>query len=334
MTLAAADLLQQSSTGLGNLSLSVLVGSVVMPWASGAMPRPHRALHAEWPRSAWASGVDEATRRVAIFAWLGLVLAHLGLLWWQSATMGDVPLSDAAPQVWPVLAGTHFGAAWIAGALGLAVILVAQVPGWQVRAPALGRMSQWLLWSGLFVVFLGRAATGHAGSTAGPLALAMDFVHLVGGCLWVGLVIVGAWIVFRAPDPGSTADQISMHAYVETLSTLATIALVSIAVTGAFATWRTLMPVTFADIADSRYGQVLVAKLALVGIGAALGAHNRYREMPALVRALRTQRAEPPGSGDAAKRFQRVLAIEAVVLAAVLAAAALLATSPPPGSGV
>jgi putative copper resistance protein D len=334
MALAAADLLQQGATALGNGALAVLFGSVAMP---GALGRPL------------------PSRRVALGAVLALAVAQAGLLWWQAAAMGDVPLPDAGPQVWPVLTATHAGAAWAVGAVGLIAMFAAllaspaspaaPVPRSDVDADAdadagagagvAGRLRPGArglaLAAGLLAVCIGRAAAGHAGSTGGPLAFAMDFVHVVAGSLWAGLVIVGAAVVLKADAPATPEDRRAMRGYVLSLSTWATVALAAIVATGTFAMWRTLVlvPVPVGGIVGTAYGQWLAAKLAGVALAVTLGAHNRFQGLPAVVRALDDAQAPPRA---ALRAFRQVLVVESVVLALVLAAAALLATSAPPGA--
>ncbi|MPW15503.1 hypothetical protein GCT13_00890 [Paraburkholderia sp. CNPSo 3157] len=74
------------------------------------------------------------------------------------------------------------------------------------------------------------------------------------------------------------------------------------------------------------YGQILLLKLALVVIAAALGGHNRFFGMPRLLSSLKEARTEI--TARPLKRFAAVLHVESVVLAGVLVAAAVLVSSP------
>jgi putative copper resistance protein D len=74
------------------------------------------------------------------------------------------------------------------------------------------------------------------------------------------------------------------------------------------------------DLVTSTYGNLLVAKAALVGIAAALGRRHSA-----------TAAARSAAGGSAA--VWRSIAFEAAVFALVLAVTAVLAGSPPPGEG-
>jgi putative copper resistance protein D len=163
----------------------------------------------------------------------------------------------------------------------------------------------WVVGVGLVVPFATLLAGGRgpSGSTGGPSAFAMDFVHLVAGSLWAGLVFMSAGLAARWPARATPADRRAMRAYVQSLSTLATIALSAVLAAGAFAIGRVLLPAPVEGIVGSRYGLWLGIKLAL---------------------------DDAPAAPEAAlSAFRRVLVVESVVLALVLVAAALLATSAP-----
>lgn len=308
-----ADLVlaQRAVTVILNLSLTILVGtSAAMlwlrtrasPWAISALPRLRAALLG-------ASGTA--------------ILAYLAILWVEAASMAEVPLPEAMPAVRSVLTGTHFGLAWMIGAVALlatAVVSAAplrtqsRLPASVVRIVAIG------------VLLYSRSMVSHAGA-AGDLtwAVAADWVHLVLISMWVGEVIVAGLVTLRSP-PGNTLDNRSdCAAYVEALSHSATVALVGIFATGVLSAWRVLERPE--DLIGNAYGTTLIIKVGLVLGAAALGGFNRFVVMPSLLRSL-TQ-ADRSGA-DAGKRFARVLQVEALVLIAVLVAAAFLTSTSPP----
>lgn len=328
MALAAADALQWGSTALANAGLALTMGGAVLPWGLKRW-RDQEAVPASVDRLDWVGEVQRSAQGWLIGAWVALVLAQVGLLWWQSANMGDVPLLEAAPQLWPVLSSTHFGAAWCLGIGGVAVLgvyLALQPPRQSLEFRTAHRS---LLWCGLAAVLSARAATSHAGSTGDALAFVMDLVHLGSTGLWVGIVTFAAGVVLRAPLPRSTADRAAMAGYLSALSSQATVALGLLVATGLFAGVRVLGPVEWGDIAVSRYAWLLAAKLALVVLATALGAYNRFRVLPAVLGGL----VGEGESADDAKRLRTVLVIETAFLLGTLMAAALLASSAPPGAG-
>lgn len=312
-----ADLVlaQRAVTVILNLSLTVLVGtSAAMlwlrtrasPWAVSALPRLRAALLA-------ASGTA--------------ILAYLTILWVEAASMAEVPLSEALPAVRSVLTGTHFGLAWMIGAVALLATTVvsatplrtqSRLPASVVRIVAIG------------VLLYSRSMVSHAGAGGDfTWAVAVDWLHLVLISMWVGEVIVAGLVTLRSP-PGNTLDNRSdCAAYVEALSHSATVALVGIFATGVLSTWRVLeRPEDLvANPLGNPYGTTLIIKVGLVLGAAALGGFNRFVVMPSVLRSL-TQLGH---SGAAAgTRFARVLQVEALVLIAVLVAAAFLTSTSPP----
>jgi putative copper resistance protein D len=116
--------------------------------------------------------------------------------------------------------------------------------------------------------------------------------------------------------------------FVQSLSDAATYALFVLFSTGAYNGWRGVNAPS--NLLESTYGQLLLLKLALVLIAAALGGHNRFFEMPKLMSALRSPSAtEPTGL---LRRFGLVLHVESIVLAGVVLVAAVLVSSPLPGT--
>lgn len=308
-----ADLVlaQRAVTVMLNLSLVVLVGtSAAMlwlrtrasPWAASALPRLRAALLG-------ASGTA--------------ILAYLAILWVEAASMAEVSLPEALPAVRSVLTGTHFGLAWMIGAVALLATAAlsatplrtqSRLPASVVRIVAIG------------VLLYSRSMVSHAGAGGDfTLAVAVDWVHLVLISLWVGEVIVAGLITLRQP-PGNTPEGRSdCAAYVEALSNSATVALAGIFVTGAISAWRVLeVP---ENLLGNPYGTTLIIKVGLVLAAAALGGINRFVVMPSLLRAL-TQTSD--AAREASGRFARILQVEAIVLLAVLVVAAILTSTSPP----
>jgi putative copper resistance protein D len=157
----------------------------------------------------------------------------------------------------------------------------------------------------------------------GDLSLAMlaDWLHLVFISLWTGAVFIAGLAVM----PGTAAEQYAgphdRNAYIESLSTCATVALAGIFATGVFNAWH--LAGTLAEAAGNPYSNLLLVKIGLVLLAAVLGGVNRFFVMPAVL----------AGCGAAATRFTRTLQAEAAVLIAVLVVAALLASTSPPMAG-
>ena len=125
----------------------------------------------------------------------------------------------------------------------------------------------------------------------------------------------------------TATERADIAAWVQSLSTVATRALIVVTGTGLFNAWRGVG--SPADLVGNPYGNTLLVKVGLVAVAVALGAFNRFRVMPRLAAALRA----PLGhSARPQERFVQVLRIEAVVLFAALIAAAVLSSSPLPSA--
>jgi putative copper resistance protein D len=216
-----------------------------------------------------------------------------------------------------MLRETHYGHAWSIGFVALALALV---------AGAAGRKAGFAVAAlGVAAFAYSRSAVSHAaGAGDFTLRVAIDWVHLLLACLWVGMVLVGAFSALRAPAR-TPSDAFDAAAWVAALSSTATGALAVIFLTGALKVWWATPSV--AGLRASDYGAVLLVKLSLVAVAVALGGFNRLRVMPALLDELRA--AGSPSSAFR-RRFVQVLRIEALVLLLVLVAAAVLSGTESP----
>lgn len=302
---------QRAVTALLNLSLAVLVG------ASAAV------LWLRSRQSPWAAALQARLRRTLLAGSGAAIATYVAILWVEAASMAEVPLSEALPAVKSVISATHFGLAWMIGAVALLLAGAASAAPLRLQTtPAVSALRV----LAIGVLLYSRSMVSHAGA-AGDFtwAVAVDWVHLVLISIWVGEVIVAGLITLRhAPDsaPGSRSDCV---AYVEALSRSATVALVGIFATGAISAWRVLERPE--NLFGNPYGDVLAIKLGLVFCAAALGGFNRFIVMPAVLASLTRSSQSAP---DASKRFARILHIEAIVLIAVLLAAAVLTSTSPP----
>ncbi|WP_076897504.1 copper resistance D family protein [Burkholderia pseudomallei] len=285
-------------------------------------------LAAGWPTPAappWQAQVGRRLARTLRLAALGMLLSSMLAFWVHCALMSETALWDAWPAVRSMLAGTGYGRAWLAGAaLMLAVVgLSLARAGGDARVP-------FALWLALAGVALARSNGGHpvdAGLFSAPVWI--DWLHLLAISAWVGLVIVATYVVVPRLADARGGERRNGAAFVQSLSDAATFALVVLLSTGAYNGWRGVGAP--ANLIGSAYGQVLLLKLGLVAFAAALGGHNRFFEMPALLAAFKA----PPDAGAfvrSLRRFGVVLQVESVVLLGVIAAAAMLASSPLPGT--
>jgi copper transport protein len=156
-------------------------------------------------------------------------------------------------------------------------------------------------------------AAGHAGAPG-------DFTWANLGLQWLHFSAIGAWIGglvwllmgSRGPDPEQRQPSL-----VGRFSTLATVCLAVVVVTG---TIRAIVEIRVLDeLWNSDYGRTFLIKLAIIVPLVALGATNRFWNVPALLR----------GEGHR-RRLRHTVRGEVTFAAVVLAVTGILATTAPP----
>ncbi|MEX3634607.1 copper resistance D family protein [Paraburkholderia sp. BR14320] len=244
--------------------------------------------------------------------------------WAHCALMSESTLFEAGPAVWSMVVETGFGHAWLVGAaftlciIGLSFLR----SGSETRFPL-------RMWIALAGVALARSNGGHpVDSGLFGLPVWVDWLHLLAISAWVGLVLVTTYVVMPQLIRVPGSERRNGASFVQSLSDASTYALIILFSTGAYNGWRGVN--TPSNLLESIYGQILLLKLALVLIAAALGGHNRFFEMPKLLSALKNPSAAAPARP--LRRFAAVLHIESIVLAGVLMVAAVLVSSPLPGT--
>ena len=304
-------------TALLNLAIAVLTGaSATRLWLGR-------------DASAWAAARRRHVRSAALAGAVAALLANPVLLWLESAAMAEVPLAQAGGAVWSVLSSTHFGLAW---SIGMAALAAATAGACMRRGASPAPAA--LTLASLALFWYTRSMVSHAsGDGDFSVRLLADWVHLGLTSLWAGEVLLAAAVMLRPVGGMAPADRRARAAYVGALSSSATIALGGIFVTGLYAGWRSLDG--FAGLAGkvggSPYGNLLAAKLLLVGIAAMLGGFNRWHVMRPWL-ALEAGDGAAPALLPA--RFRQVLWVEALVLLAAVVLAAWLASTPTPAEAI
>ncbi|PRH40566.1 copper resistance protein CopD [Burkholderia vietnamiensis] len=305
-------ILRLVSVAIQNVGFAAIVGAL---------------LSSQWLARGESTWQQRVGRRLVVTlraASIVSLLASALSFWAHCALMSESSLVEAGPAVWSMLAATGFGHAWLVGAfftLCIAVLAFLR-SGNETRLP-------FAIWGALAGVALARSNAGHP-VDAGLFSLPVwvDWLHLLAISAWVGLVLVTTYVVMpRLLDAPGNERQTSAS-FVQSLSDASTYALIVLFSTGAYNGWRGVnVP---ANLLHSIYGQVLMLKLALVLLGAALGGHNRFFEMPMLLSTLKKPSEAIPGR--LLRRFGRVLHVESLVLVGVLMVAAVLGSSPLPGT--
>ncbi len=258
------------------------------------------------PERAAAAAIDPVLRCILIGAAVLALLGALALLGVEAAAMADDWSAAVDPDtVGDVLTSTTFGQVWvwrlILGALAVAAA-VRLGPHWAVL--------------GLAVPLLATLAlTGHAAMGEGVPGLfhrANQMVHLLAAGAWLGGLIPLALLVRRAQ-----AGRAGTEPVLRRFSAYGTVAVLLILASGCVNTFALIDPLS--GLFSTPYGNVLLAKLALVASMIGIALVNRLILLPSL----------SAREGEAVARLRRSLAIEIVAGALVLAAASLLGTLAP-----
>lgn len=151
------------------------------------------------------------------------------------------------------------------------------------------------------------ALTGHTRATSPELvAVGADMLHLATGAVWLGGVVALALVLPALAERGTTAADVLAR-----FSVLAAGSLAVLVAAGTLLAWRILG--SWSALVETRYGQLLLLKIAAVLVVVGLAAWNRYRLVPAL-RAASRKRERKAG----VRPLTRAIAVEAAVLAVVL----------------
>ncbi|WP_158370755.1 cytochrome c oxidase assembly protein [Cellulosimicrobium cellulans] len=166
--------------------------------------------------------------------------------------------------------------------------------------------------AGLVLVALWQSAqTGHAaGAASHDLATSSMFLHLVGAALWIGTLLALSPLAHRLGADLAPA--------VARFSVIAAWCFAAVAVSG---TVNSVIRLGSWDDLTTRYGVLLLVKIALFGVLGLLGLAHRRR----VVGRLRGDERAP-----ATWLFWRLVLVELTVMGAVSGVAVALGSSPPP----
>lgn len=157
--------------------------------------------------------------------------------------------------------------------------------------------------------FAFQSATGHASQNSShELALSSLFLHLLGAAVWIGVLLVLALVAGRLGKDAAPA--------VRRFSVLAGWCLAAVAVSGIVSA---ILRVGSLEAVTTRYGLLVLAKVALTGVLALLGLAHRL----AVVRRLEA-------GGKVRALLWRLVVVELAVMGAVSGVASGLASTATP----
>lgn len=163
---------------------------------------------------------------------------------------------------------------------------------------------------------------GHAAETAPrALSLALDWLHLVAGSIWLG-GLVGLLVLWRGVPAARRVAALAVS--VPRFSNVAFVSVIVLLGTGIGATVVHLP--LLAALWETSYGKTILAKIALLVVAISFAAVNLLRTKPRLAAAHERSELDAP----AATLLRRLVGGEAVVVAWAVFAAALLSSVPPP----
>jgi copper transport protein len=251
--------------------------------------------------------VPSQTRYVLVGAALLLAVLSLVGIVCQGAEAGGTGFRDAldADVISDVL-HSRFGQAWGIRA-GIAI--------WLAGFALLGSPLRWVTAGVAFALVPTTSLAAHA-EADGTGTVVVDLVHVTAAALWAGglmFVMLALLLERRGSRWGLAALLVPRFSAVAFVSVAV---LVSAGVLNAYLELR-----SWDALLHTSYGQLVLAKAALVVPILVLGAYNRQFSVPAL------------GSGAATplqqRRFVRGASAELVILAAILAVTAALVAEPP-----
>ena len=289
----------------------------------GAMLALGVALHVPfiYAPAARAVGIRGAGSCYVELGWVGFGLtagAHVGLLLTQAAVLAGDAEADLVGAVGGALGLGQWGTLWIVRAIVIAALALALMRAGRESRPLLAWLPVAVLAAGVLVtVSLGSHAAALLESSAA--ATSADVLHLLSAAVWAGGLapLLVSLVHARRTLDGAPRRRL-LGELVARFSTIATISVGAVVITGAFATW--IQVVELPRLVRTDYGWALVAKLVLVAPLLGLGGAN----------LLWTRRRLGDTRPTAAARWApRLVAAEVLLGVAVVAVVGLLTSLEP-----
>ena len=178
-------------------------------------------------------------------------------------------------------------------------------------------------------VALGSLAwNGHGGAgerAAGTVRLSADIVHLLAAGTWVGALLAFGSLLITLRTARSYDGIALLASVLAQFSTIGTIAVVALAITGSVNVYLLVGVANIADLGTTPYGQLLLVKLGAFAAMLGLAALNRFYLTGRLERAMVSGEV---GAAVAALRIS--IGFEAGAAIAILAIVAWMGTLEPP----
>src|ERR1700683_3972680 len=265
-------------------------------------------------RLRWTTWLSLAVALVSGAAWLVLTAASM-----SGQSVAEIYSRDV---LWTVLSRTDFGNDWLVRFVLACALAGVCTPFLSVQGAGSARLKAVTVI--LAAAFAGSLAwAGHAIGGQGmegvvhPIA---DILHLIAAAAWVGALVPLALLLTMT---GQDADTLAV-ARTATLrfSTLGIVSVATILLTGIVNTWY--LSGSIDALTETKYGRLLLIKIALFFAMVGVAAVNRLRLTPRLVEG-----PDAAVTQSARRQLCRNAAIEAAMGAAIIALVAALGTLPP-----
>jgi putative copper resistance protein D len=262
--------------------------------------------------------IERRLLRLARWSLVAALLSGLFWFWLEVANMSGLPaMRTFSTTAWQmVLFETKFGHVWQLrlGLIVLALALVVLGPA-QVQARHALIMTVFLI---SIVLLVSLAWISHAAAArVQPLGLLGDALHLCAASVWIGGLLPLAIFITRTHASLSLGEQDLL--VLRRFSTLSLSCVGVLILSGISNSW--LLVGSIHALFTTRYGWLLLAKLAAFGVLVVLGARNRF--------AIKRKLARVPRGSDLLAQLRRNVICEVCLGLIVVTIVAWLGVTPP-----
>jgi copper transport protein len=302
------------------LSIMAAIGLFILRIAT-ARPVVRRVSETRLRAVSVAFGIAAAIALIATPVYIVMATAQFALR--SSFDLGNVL---------PLVRDSAFGRGYLDLELTVALFVLAAALALWVDRPERPQRSIAELLSTMGAL-LAAAATlvvpglsGHAAQTSPRgLSVALDWLHLAAGSIWVGGLIGLLVLWWSLPVARRVAG---LMVCVPRFSNTAFVSVLALIGSGAGASIIHLP--TFSSLWQTSYGQALLVKLGLLGVALMLASVNLLRTKPRLA----AYRERPELGPGAAVLLRRLVSGETLLVASAVVAAAVLSSLPPPAKAL
>lgn len=302
----ADSFIQQAVRFLSFLAMVIVIGSIA--FALFVLPAATRSGAEAF--AGFRQLTDRRLRSLGIAgAWLLLVTAVVRLTSHGvvlSGSLGALRIGDLGDLV----VGSTFGRGWLLLVVSSIVLLV----GLRPHSPRWGALVGGAAALAISASFLGHPA---AVPDLPLLAMSLDAVHVLAAGGWAGAILMLAMAALPVIPSVPNSDRVEVvRTLLRAFTPLALTCAAILAVTGAVGGWLQLRELGL--VLGSDYGMMLVRKVVIVVMIAALGAYHWRVVQPSV------------GSDRSVARFRLSLALDVALVLLVLILTALLTGTAPP----